>query len=87
MSSINNNVYIDKLDDVVNEYNNTYHSTIKVKPVDVYIDMCFRKILIFSSLSVTKKIISTIPKVSSLVPILLKKNPILQFSSYLLCII
>ena len=32
----------DKLDDVVNEYNNTYHRTIKVKPVDVkdntYID-------------------------------------------------
>ena len=29
------NVYIDKLDDVVNKYNNTYHSTIKTKPVDV----------------------------------------------------
>ena len=26
---------IDKLDDIVNEYNNTYHSTIKMKPVDV----------------------------------------------------
>ena len=35
-------MYIDKLDDIVNEYNNTYHSTIKMKPVDVksstYID-------------------------------------------------
>ena len=35
-------VYIDKLDDVVNKYNKTYHSTIKIKPVDVksstYID-------------------------------------------------
>ena len=28
-------VYIDKLDDIVNKYNNTYHSTIKAKPVDV----------------------------------------------------
>ena len=36
------NVRIDKLSDIVNEYNNTYHSTIKMKPVDVkdntYID-------------------------------------------------
>ena len=29
------NVYIDKLEDCVNKYNNTYHSTIKVKPVEV----------------------------------------------------
>ena len=29
------NVYIDKLTDIVNKYNNTYHSTIKTKPVDV----------------------------------------------------
>ena len=27
--------YIDKLDDIVNEYNNTYHTTIKMKPIDV----------------------------------------------------
>ena len=27
--------YIYKLDDKVNKYNNTYHSTIKIKPVDV----------------------------------------------------
>ena len=25
----------DKLDDIVNEYNNTYHRTIKMKPIDV----------------------------------------------------
>ena len=31
---ISKNVYIDKLDDVVNKYNNTYR-TIKMKPVDV----------------------------------------------------
>ena len=35
MTSISKNVYIDKLDDIVNKYNNTYHSTIKAKPADV----------------------------------------------------
>ena len=28
-------MYIDKLDDIVNEYNNKCHRTIKMKPVDV----------------------------------------------------
>ena len=36
------NVYTDKLDDIVHEYNNTYHRTNKMKPIDVkdnaYID-------------------------------------------------
>ena len=36
-------MYIDKSDDIVNKYNNTYHKTIKMKPVDVnpsmYIDL------------------------------------------------
>ena len=35
-------MYVDKLDDIVNECNNTHHRTIKMKPVDVqdntYID-------------------------------------------------
>ena len=35
MTSISKNVYIDKLDDMVNEHNNTLHRTIKMKPVDV----------------------------------------------------
>ena len=35
MTSISKNVYIDKLDDIVNKYNNTYHSTSKIKPVNV----------------------------------------------------
>ena len=35
MTSISKTVYIDKLDDIVNEYNNTYHRTIKMKPIDV----------------------------------------------------
>ena len=42
MTAISKKVYIGKLDDIVNEYNNTYHRTIKMKPVDVkdntYID-------------------------------------------------
>ena len=35
MTSLLKNVYIDRLDDIVNKYNNTYHRTIKTKPVDV----------------------------------------------------
>ena len=35
MITVSKNVYIDKLDDIVNEFNNTYHQTIKMKPVDV----------------------------------------------------
>ena len=42
MTSISKNVYINKLDDIVDEYNNTYHRTIQMKPIDVkdntYID-------------------------------------------------
>ena len=35
MTSISKNVYVDKLDDIANKYNNTYRSTIKMKPVNV----------------------------------------------------
>ena len=35
MTSISKNMYIDKLDDIVNEYNNTYHRTTMMKPVDI----------------------------------------------------
>ena len=35
MNSVSRNVYVDRLYDVVNEYNNSYHRTIKMKPVDV----------------------------------------------------
>ena len=42
MTSISKNVYIDKLDDIVNKYNNTKHRRTKMKPIDVkdntYID-------------------------------------------------
>ena len=46
MTSVSKNVYIDyidKLDDIVNKYNNTYHKTIKMKPANInpsiYIDL------------------------------------------------
>ena len=35
MTLISKNMYINKLDNIVNKYNNTYHSTIKRKPADV----------------------------------------------------
>ena len=35
MTVTGKNVYYDVLDDVVNKYNNTKHSTIKMKPIDV----------------------------------------------------
>ena len=35
MTSISKYAYIDKLDDIVNKYNNTYRNTIKMKPIDV----------------------------------------------------
>ena len=42
MAAISKNVYIDKIGDIVKEYNNKYHTSIKMKPVDVtdntYID-------------------------------------------------
>ena len=43
LTLISKNVYIDKLGNIVNECNNTYHKTIKMKPADVklstYIDL------------------------------------------------
>ena len=42
MTSMSKNVYISKIDDIVKEHNNKYHTSIKMKPVDVtdntYID-------------------------------------------------
>ena len=42
MTSVSKNVYIDKLDDIVGEYDDTYHRKIKMKLADVkdntYID-------------------------------------------------
>ena len=50
MTLILKNIYTDKLDAIVNKYNNTYHSTIKTKPFNVksrtYIDSSKKKIII-----------------------------------------
>ena len=40
MTAISKNVYINKLDDIVKEYNNAYHTTIKMKLVDVKGNTC-----------------------------------------------
>ena len=52
MTSTGKNIYYDVLDDAVNEYNNTKHNTIKMKPKDVkndnkrvYIDDYNKKVL------------------------------------------
>ena len=35
MTSVSKNIYIDKLDDIANQCNDSKHKTIKMKPVDV----------------------------------------------------
>ena len=35
MFSVSKNIFIDKLDYIFNEYDNTYHSTIKLKPANL----------------------------------------------------
>ena len=49
MISILQKVYIDKLDNISNEYNNTYHSALKTNPADVtssiYIDLVHSKLV------------------------------------------
>ena len=47
MTSVSENVYMDKLDDIVHQYNKTYYGTIKMKSVGVksstYIDLDIEK--------------------------------------------
>ena len=38
MTLVSKNVYIDKLDDILNKYNNIYHDTFKMKPDNVKSD-------------------------------------------------
>ena len=35
MKDISKNVYFNVLDDIPDKYNNTYHKTIKMKPIDI----------------------------------------------------
>ena len=39
-TSVSKNVYIDKLDDIANRYDNTYHTTIKMRPIDLKPNTC-----------------------------------------------
>ena len=34
MTAVLKNVYFDVLDDIVNKYNNSFHGTVKMKPID-----------------------------------------------------
>ena len=46
MTSVSKIVYIDKLDDIVNKYSNTYHSTMIMRTVDVKLSYeIFRELL------------------------------------------
>ena len=40
MTAVSKNVYFDVLDNTVDKYNNTYHTTIKMKPIDVKSNSC-----------------------------------------------
>ena len=43
VTSVSKNVYIDKLGDIMGEYNNTYHIKIKMKPLDVKDNAWFKE--------------------------------------------
>ena len=50
MTSVSQNVFIEKLNDIVGEYNNTYHRITEIKSIDVkdntYIDFKRKKLMI-----------------------------------------
>ena len=51
MTAVSKNAYTDKLDDVINEYNNTYHRAMKMKTIEVkilHILTLLRKLMIKS---------------------------------------
>ena len=58
MTLISKNMYLNKLDDIVNKCNNTYHCTIKMKPVD-------EAHLLISIKRITKKILNLLTMLES----------------------
>ena len=77
MTSVSKNKYIDKLDDIAGEYNNTYHRIIKMKRGNVkdntYID--FKKMLMIKILNLRLVMMIKIRILLVAVP-LYKKEPI-----------
>ena len=45
MTSFSKNMYIDKLDNIVNKYNNIYHKVIKMKPFFILIKKTSKNII------------------------------------------
>ena len=43
MTAVSKNTYFDDLDDIADEYNNRYHRTIKMKPIDLILLMNITK--------------------------------------------
>ena len=58
MTLISKNMYLNKLDDIVNKYNNKYHCTIKMKPV-------YEAHLLISIKRITKKILNLVTMLES----------------------
>ena len=40
MTAVPKNVYFDVLNNIFDKYNNTYHNTVKIKPIDVKPNSC-----------------------------------------------
>ena len=55
MTSTSKSVYIDKLDNLVNKFDNTYHRIIKMKPVDVKNNTCINSMELHSNKDVNDK--------------------------------
>ena len=55
ITAISKNVYFDVLDDIVNNYNNTVHRTIKMKSIDVKDNACVDSIELHSKKEVNNK--------------------------------
>ena len=85
-------VYIDRLDDIVNKENNTYHRTIKMKPIYVktsgYIDFDVQKVIKIQNLKLgTMMFLIKIAFQIGQTFLLSKKSKILYYGRTLLLIL
>ena len=74
-------MYYDKLDDIVNKYNNSYHRTIKMKPDDVKLG----RNLMMKILNLKLMILLEYQNIKTLFQIGLKKFLLLQKLKILFC--